>query len=115
MIWLAGQPMSLAVASLYVFVAIDLFVFPLVAAIAQVVVLSATVSVAVVVGWLVRCADAVETDPLTGPLNRRGLDRVLAEALRYSDAGTRLLAPGAHVGGPRPLQGRQRHPRPRRG
>jgi len=113
-VWLAGQPMSLAVASLYVFVAIDLFFFSLVAAAAQVVVLltgaglamsggpvpvgarvvvlSATVSVAVVVGWLVRCADAVETDPLTGLLNRRGLDRALAEAMLHADSGTRPLA-----------------------
>ena len=113
-VWLAGPPMAMAFASLYVFVAIDLFFFSLVAAAAQLVallvaaslalsgepeplgarlvVLSAIVSVAVVVGWLVRCADAVETDPLTGLLNRRGLDRALSDALLHADADARPMA-----------------------
>lgn len=113
-VWLAGSPISLAFASLYVFVAIDCFFFSLVAAAGQMValvvgaglalagsavpvaarlvVVSAAVSVTVVVGWLVRRADAAETDPLTGLLNRRGLDRVLADALTRADAVARPLA-----------------------
>lgn len=113
-VWLAGSPLSLALASLYVFVAIDCFFFSVVAATAQMValvagagvalsgsavpvaarlvVVSAAVSVTVVVGWLVRRADAAETDPLTGLLNRRGLDRVLADALTRADAVARPLS-----------------------
>ncbi|MCF6746001.1 bifunctional diguanylate cyclase/phosphodiesterase [Blastococcus sp. KM273128] len=39
------------------------------------------VATAAVVGWLVRAAGAAETDPLTGLVNRRGLDRVVDETV----------------------------------
>ncbi|HEY5051032.1 MAG TPA: EAL domain-containing protein [Acidothermaceae bacterium] len=47
------------------------------------------IAVSLVVGRLVRAADDAEIDPLTGLLNRRGIDRVLAEALgRAASTGT---------------------------
>jgi diguanylate cyclase (GGDEF)-like protein len=52
----------------------------------------ALVVVAVVVGRLVRAADAAEIDTLTGLPNRRGLDRHLSEALAGASPGSHSVA-----------------------
>ena len=113
-VWLSGSPSSPAFAALYVFVALDCFFFPPLAATGHIVVMLAgaelafahtsvpvgwqllsmgsTVCVAVVVGWLVRRADAAELDPLTGLLNRRGFDRAVEEALTRAGRDGRPLA-----------------------
>lgn len=59
----------------------------------QVVLLPGTlIVVAVVVGRLVRAADAAEIDTLTGLPNRRGLDRHLTEALADAASGSHSVA-----------------------
>lgn len=108
-----GGRTSMAYSTLFMFVAVDCFFFfawpsaclHLAVAVAcdlsilwilhdadfgQVLLLpGALVVVAVVVGRLVRAADAAEIDTLTGLPNRRGLDRHLSEALASA-------APGSH-------------------
>jgi diguanylate cyclase (GGDEF)-like protein len=103
-----GGVFSIAVSVLYVLVALDsFFFFPWRAAAAQqaygfasllslwvfarilpvavVIALCAViVATGMVVGWLVRAASQVEIDPLTRLLNRRGMDRILDEALAQS-------------------------------
>jgi diguanylate cyclase (GGDEF)-like protein len=110
-----GGVTSVACTTLFVFVAVDVFFFfawpwailHLVVTIAACVASLAAVgaiddgqvvitpgvliAVSLVVGRLVRAADDAEIDPLTGLLNRRGIDRVLTEALdRAASAGTVL-------------------------
>jgi diguanylate cyclase (GGDEF)-like protein len=59
----------------------------------QVILLPGTlIVVAVVVGRLVRAADAAEIDTLTGLPNRRGLDRHLSEALAGASPGSHSVA-----------------------
>ena len=84
-------------ASLHLAVAVgcDLFVLSVMgdADFGQVILLPGTlIVVAVVVGRLVRAADAAEIDTLTGLPNRRGLDRHLSEALADASAGTHSVA-----------------------
>jgi diguanylate cyclase (GGDEF)-like protein len=111
-----GGRTTLAYATLYTFVAIDCFFFfawpsaclHLAVAVAasiftlsilheadfgQVLLLPGTlVVVAVVVGRLVRAADAAELDTLTGLPNRRALDRRLSEAVAGAALGTHTVA-----------------------
>jgi diguanylate cyclase (GGDEF)-like protein len=111
-----GGRTSLAYATLYTFVAVNCFFFfawpsaclHLAVAIGasmstlailgeadfgQVLLLPGTlVVVAVVVGRLVRAADAAELDTLTGLPNRRGLDRHLSEAVADAALGTHTVA-----------------------
>jgi diguanylate cyclase (GGDEF)-like protein len=111
-----GGRTSMAYASLYMFVAVNCFFFfawpsaclhlgVVIAAdlltlwaqgdadFGQVVLLPGTlVVVAVVVGRLVRAADAAEIDTLTGLPNRRGLDRHLGDALADASLGTHSAA-----------------------
>ncbi|HTC71006.1 MAG TPA: diguanylate cyclase, partial [Acidothermaceae bacterium] len=111
-----GGRTSLAYAMLYVFVAVNCFFFfawpsaclHLAVAISacmytlvalgdadfgQVLLLPGTlVVVAVVVGRLVRVADAAELDTLTGLPNRRGLDRHLSEAVADAALGAHTVA-----------------------
>ncbi len=110
----SGSPSSPAFTSLYVFVAISSVFFSPLAAAAhltlmlagsavafavtdgplswQLLSMGCTVCAAVVVGWLVRRADAAELDPLTGLLNRRGFDRELADAVTRAGRDGRPLA-----------------------
>ena len=110
-----GGVTSVACTTLFVFVAVDVFFFfswpwavlHLAVAIAacvgslaavgalhdgQVIITPGVlIAVSLVVGRLVRAADEAEIDPLTGLLNRRGVDRVLTEALdRAAQNGTVL-------------------------
>ncbi|HEY0871772.1 MAG TPA: bifunctional diguanylate cyclase/phosphodiesterase [Acidothermaceae bacterium] len=111
-----GGRTSLAYATLYTFVAINCFFFfawpsaclHLAVAIGisvftlsilgeadfgQVLLLPGTlIVVAVVVGRLVRAADAAELDTLTGLPNRRGLDRHMSEAVADAALGTHTVA-----------------------
>jgi diguanylate cyclase (GGDEF)-like protein len=50
------------------------------------------IAVSLVVGRLVRAADDAEIDPLTGLLNRRGVDRVLTEALDHAASSGTVLS-----------------------
>jgi diguanylate cyclase len=111
----APSPASVALACLYVLIAVDsafFFSWPgavghlTVAAIAcagvlwadhdvgagtTLVVAGTAVIVAGVVAWLVRAAGAAETDALTGLPNRRGLDRLLDDAITVAErSGARL-------------------------
>jgi diguanylate cyclase (GGDEF)-like protein len=100
-----GGTTSIACTTLFMFVAVDVFFFfawpwavlhlaiavgscvgslALVGALGdgQVIITpGALIAVALVVGRLVRAADAAETDPLTRLSNRRGLERVLGQSL----------------------------------
>jgi diguanylate cyclase (GGDEF)-like protein len=111
-----GGRTSMAYSTLYMFVAVNCFFFfawpsaclHLAVAVAfdfailwiigdadfgQVVLLpGALVVVAVVVGRLVRAADAAEIDTLTGLPNRRGLDRHLSEAVGGASPGSHSVA-----------------------
>jgi diguanylate cyclase (GGDEF)-like protein len=111
-----GGRTSIAYATLYVFVALNCFFFfawPLAsvhlavavtccvlslwavgdANFGQMLLLPGTlVVVGVVVGRLVRAADAAEFDQLTGLLNRRGLDRLLSDAVTNAALGTHSLS-----------------------
>jgi diguanylate cyclase (GGDEF)-like protein len=111
-----GGRTSLAYATLYIFVSVNCFFFfawpsaclHLVVAVGasvftlsalgeadfgQVLLLPGTlVVVAVVVGRLVRAADAAELDTLTRLPNRRGLDRHLSEAVAAAALGTHTVA-----------------------
>lgn len=111
-----GGRTSMAYSSLFMFVAVNSFFFfawpsaalHLAAAVAsdllvlwvmgdadfgQVVLLpGALIVVSVVVGRLVRAADAAEIDTLTGLPNRRALDRHLSEALADAVAGSHSVA-----------------------
>jgi diguanylate cyclase (GGDEF)-like protein len=110
-----GGATSVACTTLFVFVAVDVFFFfawpwailhlaitigACVGALAAVGALDdgqaiitpgVLITISLVVGRLVRAADDAEVDPLTGLLNRRGVDRVLTEALdRAAATGTVL-------------------------
>ena len=110
-----GGVTSVACTTLFVFVAVDVFFFfawpwailhlaitiaccittlALVGALdtgQMVITPGVLIAVSLVVGRLVRAADDAEIDPLTGLLNRRGVDRVLTEALdRAASSGTVL-------------------------
>jgi len=111
-----GGKTSMAYATLYVFVAVNCFFFfawplatlHLVVAVTgclgslwllgdadfgQVLLLPGTlVVVAMVVGRLVRAADAAEFDQLTGLPNRRGLDRIVSDAITNAALGTHSVA-----------------------
>ncbi len=111
-----GGVTSVACTTLFVFVAVDVFFFfawpwallHLVITIASCVVSLALVgaagdgqvvitpgvliAVSLVVGRLVRAADDAEIDPLTGLLNRRGVDRVLTEALDHAASSGTVLS-----------------------
>ena len=111
-----GGRTSMAYASLYVFVAVNCFFFfawPLAslhlavavtgclvslwvlddANFGQMVLLPGTlIVVAMVVGRLVRAADAAEFDQLTGLPNRRGLDRILSDAITNAALGTHSVS-----------------------
>jgi diguanylate cyclase (GGDEF)-like protein len=111
-----GGRTSMAYSILFMFVAVDSFFFfawpsaslHLAVAVAsdlfilwvmgdadfgQVVLLpGALIVVAVVVGRLVRAADAAEFDTLTGLPNRRGLDRHLTEAIADASSGSHAMA-----------------------
>jgi diguanylate cyclase (GGDEF)-like protein len=105
----AHSPTSVALASLYVLIAVDsAFFFSWPAAVGHLtvatvsggvvlwsdhdvgagpslVVAGTAVLVAGVVAWLVRAAGAAETDALTGLPNRRGLDRLLDDAITVAE------------------------------
>jgi diguanylate cyclase (GGDEF)-like protein len=111
-----GGRTSMAYASLYVFVALNCFFFfawpsaclhlavaiatCLVALVAvgeadfgQVILIPGTlIVVAGTVGWLVRAAGAAEVDRLTGLPNRRGLDRVLTDAVMDAALGANTVS-----------------------
>jgi len=111
-----GGVTSVACTTLFVFVAVDVFFFfawpwallHLAVTIASCVVSLALVgaagdgqvvitpgvliAVSLVVGRLVRAADDAEIDPLTGLLNRRGVDRVLTEALDHAASSGTVLS-----------------------
>ncbi len=111
-----GGVTSVACTTLFVFVAVDVFFFfawpwailHLAVTIASCVVSLALVgaagdgqvvitpgvliAVSLVVGRLVRAADDAEIDPLTGLLNRRGVDRVLKEALDHAASSGTVLS-----------------------
>jgi len=111
-----GGRTSMAYATLYVFVAVNCFFFfawpqaSLHLAVAvtgcvlslwlvgdadfgQVMLLPGSlVVVATVVGRLVRAADAAEFDQLTGLPNRRGLDRILSDAITNAALGTHAVS-----------------------
>ncbi|WP_205687574.1 putative bifunctional diguanylate cyclase/phosphodiesterase, partial [Cellulomonas endophytica] len=105
----ASAPIGGAIAGLYLFVVLDAFLFfpwrtaaahlaataalhaLVAAATGQSVVLALLMQVTfaaagALVGWLVRAAAEATVDPVTGLMNRAGLDRVLAEHLRGSEA-----------------------------
>ncbi len=103
-----GGVFGIAVSVLYVLAALDSFLFfPWRAAAAQqayglasqlglwlfarvlpvavvIALFAASIATGAVVGWLVRAASQVDVDPLTGLLNRRGMDRILDEAFAQS-------------------------------